>query len=97
MSYFRVDTSALHLDADDISVELDMIINDFEKIYGDIRELGNMWKGVANKRFTQSFYNDYQCINSFLYELKKYATRLEKESDLYNNCENVVLEMVEEI
>lgn len=97
VSHLKVDTRTLSGDAAEILGEFNAIEAKFNKMYEDVNALGSMWKGAANQQFEKSFAEDYEEIKQFMDILKKYALRLDDESDAYEDCENNVISLVQSI
>lgn len=90
----KVNPEDLSSDANQIINELGIIETKIDKMYDDVKALGNMWKGVAKNTFVNNFESDYLNTKSFIASLQEYARRLENEGREYRNCENKVIDAV---
>lgn len=89
-----VNPENLAADASQLLDEIAVIETKFNKMYEDVKSLGNMWNGVTKSVFTSNFESDYLKAKEFLDSLQEYAHRLDNESKEYRNCENKVIEKV---
>lgn len=91
---FKVDTNALTSDANDFLTEINGIMSQTTKMYEDVQNLNNMWKGKANDAFRAQFSQDYEKATKFLEDLRNFAQTLSDDSSEYISCEASVSSLV---
>lgn len=93
----EVNTDRLSYDCNNMDELLAKAEKDADAMFEAVTELNSMWKGTANDAFSKQFSQGYEFTKRYLAEIKKFITRIKKESNSYAVCEEKAVNLARNI
>lgn len=93
-SMIEVNTTTLKSDVDTISVELQKISSDADRLMQALRELESMWDGTAKQAFSAAVSGDIVQLKELVKTLNDFTRKTSEAREEYDKCENSVAQIV---